>query len=88
MTCGLAMTCLAKSHSQTAFHDSGHHTGLPSMDRDILDDEDNEEEPAGRNCVGQPQAFTPPAPGMLGLRDSDSSRADVGQPVRSPLLRC
>jgi hypothetical protein len=58
------------------------------MDRDILDDEDTEEEPEGRNCVGQPQGFTPPAPGVLGLRDSDSSCADSGHPVRSPILRC
>ena len=62
--------------------------GLPDIDRDILDDEDSEEETGSRGFVGQAQELAPPTLCAPGPRESQHRREDSGHPARSPILRC
>jgi hypothetical protein len=87
-TARLERMCGPKCDAQTGVHGPGHDAGFPGLDRDILDDEDSEEESEGRSSVAQPQEFTPPAPRALGSLVSEHRREDVGPPARSCILRC
>lgn len=73
---------------QTGVHGRGHDPGLPGIDRDILDDEDSEEETGSRSFVGRAQEFVPSLPGALGPLELQLCRDDSGHPARSPILRC
>jgi hypothetical protein len=87
-TCRLETVGARDSDGPTGVRGPAHDAGLPGSERDILDDEDSEEETGSRSFVGQPQEFAPPtlcAPGPMALRH----RRDVsGHPSRSSILRC
>jgi hypothetical protein len=87
-TCRLETVGARDSDGQTVVRGPGQDPGLPGSERDILDDEDSEEETGSRSFVGQPQEFAPPttcAPGPLALQHR---REDSGHPPRCSILRC